>query len=479
MAAAKVASVELADLAAGAAVVAMRHGDISAENYAAALLARCAAAAPLNAFISIQPDQVLEAARAADQSRRAGQPLGLLHGLPIPVKDSVNTRALPTSAGTAALRDFRPADDAPVLGALFGQGAILLGKTNLHELSLGFTTNNVAFGACRNPYDPARSPGGSSGGSAVAVAAHLAPLAVAEDTLGSIRVPAAMCGLAGLRPSTGRYATSGIMPITPRFDAAGALARTVGDLVLFDSMLRPDESALTPPPLKGLRVAVTDYQWSMLHPEVERVARLALERLRLSGVTLVHLELPEVLKSALETATDIIAFEVIQNETKFLTDYHTGISFAQLESRMSPVLCRRFESRFTPGGSKAVAPVAYDRQVTQLGTLRGAVQQFFQDHRLTATVFPPTLTPPLRIGEESETTSRGQTLSVYTAMARNVALATCAAAPALVLPAGITNDGLPVGLEFDMRRGDDRQLLALGLSLERALGPIPPPAAKI
>ena len=171
------------------------------------------------------------------RSVASGAPLGTLHGLPIPVKDSVNTKALPTSNGTRALKDFRPKEDAAILKPLFAQGAILMGKTNIHELSYGHTTNNLAFGPTRNPYDTSRVPGGSSGGSAAAVAAHMAPLAVAEDTFGSIRVPASFCGIAGLRPSVGRYPGAGVMPITPRWDTGGPLARTVADLILFDSVV--------------------------------------------------------------------------------------------------------------------------------------------------------------------------------------------------------------------------------------------------
>jgi indoleacetamide hydrolase len=137
-----------------------------------------------------------------------------MHGLPIPVKDSVNTKTLPTSNGTRAFAEFRPKDDAAVLKLLFAQGAILMGKTNLHELSFGWTSNNAVFGPVHNPYDPSRVPGGSSGGSGAAVAARIAPLAIGEDTLGSIRVPATHCGLAGLRPSFGRYPDGGIMPLT-------------------------------------------------------------------------------------------------------------------------------------------------------------------------------------------------------------------------------------------------------------------------
>ena len=223
------------ELSASEAVERMRHGDLSAEAYAQQVLRQCAARQDLNAFINMDAAQVLEGARQADLKRRAGKPLGTLHGLPIPVKDSINTHSLPTTSGTGALRNFRPAQDAPLVRRLLSSGALLLGKTNLMELSLGWTSNNKIFGAVHNPYDLTRIPGGSSGGSAAAVAGRIAPLAVGEDTLGSIRVPAALCGICGLRPSVGRYPADGVMPITPRWDAPGPMARQVRDLILFDA----------------------------------------------------------------------------------------------------------------------------------------------------------------------------------------------------------------------------------------------------
>src|SRR2546425_2326883 len=161
---------ELTDLSAVAAVTAMRKGDIKAEDYARALLDRAQRLESLNAFRTLDRKIVLEAARAADKARAAGAQLGPLHGLPIPVKDSVNTKALPTSNGTRALRNFRPKDDAAVLKTLLANGGILMGKTSIHELSYGWTSNNGVFGPVRNPYDPARVPGGSSGGSGAGVA---------------------------------------------------------------------------------------------------------------------------------------------------------------------------------------------------------------------------------------------------------------------------------------------------------------------
>jgi len=152
----------LTDLSAVEAVALMRGGDLTAERYAGALLERCAARADLNAFISLDPARVLESARAADRLRASNADLGALHGLPIPVKDSLNTREYPTTAGTPALRQFRPGANAPLVESLVRAGAIVLGKTNLHELSYGWTSNNLAFGAVHNPWDLARTPGVSA-----------------------------------------------------------------------------------------------------------------------------------------------------------------------------------------------------------------------------------------------------------------------------------------------------------------------------
>src|SRR5579863_20623 len=161
---------DLTALTAVEAVRALHRGDISAESYASALLRRCEAGKSLNAFITLRPELVLEFARECDRRRLSGATLGPLHGLPIPIKDSVNTRDLETTAGTPALRHFRPREDAPLVKALRDAGAIVLGKTNLHELSYGYTSNNHAFGAVHNPYDPSRVPGGSSGGSGASIA---------------------------------------------------------------------------------------------------------------------------------------------------------------------------------------------------------------------------------------------------------------------------------------------------------------------
>jgi mandelamide amidase len=460
----------------GAAVVAgaMRRGEITAEVYATALLARCCASAGLNAFISLRPDSVLEAARAADRVRATGAKLGALHGLPIPLKDSINSADLPTTSGTAALRDFRPAANAPILQTLLSAGAILLGKTNLHELGLGVTSNNTTFGPCRNPYDPTRSPGGSSGGSAIAVSARMAPLGVGEDTTCSIRVPAALCGIAGLRPSTGRYPSSGVMPIAPRLDSLGPMARSVEDLILFDSVLRPHSAPMTPIPLQEVRLGVPSSAWSGLDEELERVATIALRKLQDAGIELVRADLPAAFKSDVATTMDILCYEVVAAETAYLHEY-SGVDFGQLLAQVGAPLRKRFDTLFLPGGASAVTPERYQQAIGERDGLRAAAREYFQEHRLTAMVYPPAMTPALPIGVEGDISVRGVSTTVRTAMLRNTVHASCGGAPGLVLPAGLTAAGLPVALEFDMLPGDDLNLLSLGLALERVLGPIDPP----
>jgi indoleacetamide hydrolase len=465
----------LTDLNAVDAVAAMRNGDISAEDYARALLDRAGALNSLNAFRTLDRDIVLEAARAADERRATGARLGALHGLPIPVKDSVNTKALPTSNGTRALKEFRPKEDAAILKPLFAQGATLMGKTNIHELSYGHTTNNLAFGPTRNPYDTLRVPGGSSGGSAAAVAARMAPLAIAEDTFGSIRVPASLCGIAGLRPSVGRYPSAGVMPITPRWDTVGPLARTVPDLILFDSVVMGDMSVVAPQPLRAVRIGLAEYFLSDVHPEVARVTLEALRKLQSSGAVLVWADVSEEIRSGTGLTRTVHLYETAANMSAFLAEHEAGISFEDLVSQASSDIQALFRDRIVPGAPNAITREQYETAVAQLAPLREGVRRYFADHDVTVLAFPVVRMPPPLIGEDREIEILGQKVPIRAAMGRNIGQGSCAGMPCLVLPAGMTSTGLPIGIEFDALPGQDRALLALGLSLEKALGPIPAP----
>ena len=467
----------LAELTAVEAVARMSRGELSCERYAAALLERCRVAHALNAFITLEPDRVIESARRRDLERKSGQAPGPLFGLPIPVKDSVNTRDYPTTGGTPALRGFRPKEDAPLVASLRAAGAIVLGKTNLHELSYGWTSNNLAFGAVHNPYDPSRIPGGSSGGTAAAIAARLAPLGIAEDTEGSIRVPAAFCGIVGFRPTTGRYSTRACVPISSLFDQAGPHARNMADIRLFDSVLVPDARPFEARPLRGVRLGIVrDYWYAGLDPEVERITDAALARLENAGVVLVETPLPGIEHLVDLTTDQVQNHDVRLALARYLEEYGAGVTLDELIAQASPDIRAAFNSDVMPGGpnfvSEPVYTAARDRYLPQL---RQLYRSYFEKTGVAALVFPATRVAAPRIGEETTLDIRGQPVPFEQAVARNIAPGSTAGIPGLVLPAGLTAAGLPVALEFDGREHGDRALIELGASLEKALGAIPPP----
>ncbi len=227
-----------------AAAAALRRREMTALAYADALLAQAEKAAKLNAFIHFDADQVRAAARAADAQRLAGAAtLGALHGVPLALKDNLDTVDMPTTGGTPGLKGHRPKRNAAVVQKLLDAGAIAFGKANLHELAYGISNNNAGFGAARNPYDPSRIPGGSSGGVGAAVGARIVPGGIGSDTGGSVRVPAALCGIVGFRPSTGRWSQSGVVPISHTRDTPGPMTRSVADCVLLDGVVTGSSAA--------------------------------------------------------------------------------------------------------------------------------------------------------------------------------------------------------------------------------------------
>jgi Asp-tRNA(Asn)/Glu-tRNA(Gln) amidotransferase A subunit family amidase len=465
------------DLSAVDAVDAMRTGALTAERYAETLLDRCARLKALNAFITLEPSVVLEQAREADRRRASGAPLGPLHGLPIPVKDSLNTAQYATSGGTPALRGFRPPADAPLVATLRSAGAIVLGKTNLHELSYGWTSNNLAFGAVHNPYDPTRIPGGSSGGTAVAIAAHMAPLGVAEDTEGSIRVPAALCGVMGFRPTTRRYSTLGAIPACSLFDQTGPEARSVADIVLFDRVASGDMREIGALPLKGVRFCMWPGYWfEGLDPEVERITRDAIASLRAAGAEIVEAEVPGLRDLMARTADPIVDHDVRLELAHYLAVNGANVSFDELVMRASPDIRTLFAREVMPGSPGFVSEAAYETAVkVYLPRLRRTFKDYFAKTGAAAILFPTTLVTAPRIGDEGELRVGQRKMSFDIAIGRNIAPGSRTGLPGLVIPTGIAADGLPVSMEFDGPAGTDRTLLGLGLSLERVLGHVRPP----
>ncbi len=457
-------------LSAGEAVAAMVDGRFTALAYAEALLGRCAERADLNAFITLDPEAVRAAARAADERRAAGEVLGPLHGLPIPVKDSVNTVDLPTTAGTSALRDFRPKADAPLVAQLRAAGAIVLGKTNLHELSLGWTSSNMAYGPVRNPWDLTRIPGGSSGGTAAAVAAGMAPLGVAEDTQGSIRVPAALCGIAGFRPTTGRYPTDGCAPISGLFDQIGPHARCVADLALFDTVITGDASPLAPPALAGLRLGIArDYYFSGLDPAVAAAMDGVLGRLAGAGVTIVEADLPG-LGALIDAITlPIQVHDVAPGLTAWLASSGASFGFDEMLAAVSPDVLGLLKLFALPDSPNAIPePVYAAARDVHRPALQAVLADWFAVNRVDAMLLPATMVAATAIGHDQLIRIGEADVPFSTAMGRNIAPGSTAGLPGLVLPAGLAK-GLPVAIELDGPPGADRRLLAIGLAVEALL----------
>jgi mandelamide amidase len=463
-------------LSATAAVAAMRAGEMSALDYAEALLARCAQGAALNAFITLDPDAVRAAARAADATRAAGGVLGPLHGLPIPVKDSVNTAGIETTVGTRALRGWRPARDATTIARLKAAGAIVLGKTNLHELSFGWTSNNLEFGGVRNPYDPTRIPGGSSGGTAAAVAARMAPLGVAEDTQGSIRVPAALCGITGFRPTTGRYPTDGTAPITPLFDQIGPHARCVADLALFDAVVSGEDEPIEPATLSGLRIGIDRaFFFAGIDPQMAVLIEQALAGLVAAGAVIVEAPVPG-LDTVISVAMAIQAHDVVPALERYLAESAAPVDFETMFASVSRDVAQVFAQIGLRDAPSAIPEDVYAaaRNVAR-PALQQAVADWFAEHRIDAMLLPATLVPATPIGDESDIDIGGSAMPFVTAIARNISPGSTLGLPGIVLPCGMTPGGLPVAIELDGPAGSDRRLLAIAMAVEALLGPLPAP----
>ena len=279
----------------------LRAKTLTAEALTEACLANIAARNDeLKAFITVTAEVARTAARQADHERAAGLDRGPLHGIPIALKDLIDQAGAPTTAGSS-VRPLTPVGtDAIVTARLKAAGAVLVGKTNLHEFAFGTTSEDSAFGAVRNPLDTTRSAGGSSGGSAAALRAGMALGAIGTDTGGSIRIPAAACGLVGLKPGFGEVPVDGVVPLSTTLDHVGPLARTVADAAAILGVLsRVTLRALQPPPVARLRLGrLTGYFEELIEPAVRAAYESALDRLSGAGVRITSVSVPHAADAA-------------------------------------------------------------------------------------------------------------------------------------------------------------------------------------
>ncbi len=466
---------DLLELSAGEAASAMRGGEVSAQDYAEALIHQAEAHADLNAFIHFDPESVRKSARAADTKRAIGADLGLLHGVPLALKDNIDVAGVPCTGGTLALRNNVPAQNALVAQALFDAGASCLGKANLHELAFGTTTNNAAFGPALNPYDPSRIPGGSSGGTGVAVASRMAPAGLGSDTGGSVRIPAGLCGIVGFRPTTGRYPGAGIVPIARTRDTAGPMARRVADVVLLDGIMSGDATTLEPANLKGVRIGVPrTYFYDDNDAAVLDGVNGTLERWREYGIELIEADLPNV-QAAHEAANfPVILYEVTEDIERYLRDHRSDLDFASV---VAEVASPDVQGILRPLLNEGAIP--RETYLEAIQTHRPRLQQIYRDyfaaHGVAAVAFPTTPIAAEPVGADQRGMEEGEDKPAFQKYDRNVSPASSAGIPSLSLPVGMTEAGLPVGITLDGPEGSDASLLALGLGIEARDGPLPAP----
>ena len=462
---------------------AMAAGRLTSAALVDAYLARIAAydqrGPALNAMIRLDPGARAEA-EALDRERRAGRVRGPMHGIPIILKDNYATRGLPTSGGSLALAALQTPEDATVVRRLRDAGAVILGKSNLHELASGITNISSLGGQTRNPYDPARCPGGSSGGTGAAIAASFAAVGWGSDTCGSIRIPAAYGSLVGLRPTQGMTSRAGILPLSHTQDVIGPLARTVTDLAIaLDLTVGPDPAdtvtrrldgrlvprfidSLRKDALRGARLGVFLPYFADADREIADTVRSAVRAMRALGAEVVEVALPGF-------DSLVVGSSVIDWETKWdLIDYLAPLPNAPVRS-LREILDRglyhealelRFRIKDTLSSRDGPG---YRRSLARQAALRQRFVALLDSLKLDALVYPTMRQKPALVGDPQ----LGATcqLSAHTGL------------PALSAPAGFSADGLPIGVELLGPAFSDARLVAMAYAFEQS-GPRrrPPPS---
>lgn len=407
--------------------------------------------ARLNSYLTVTAESALRQARQAETEIRAGRARGPLHGVPYAAKDLLDTRGIRTTVGSKIMADRVPDRDAAIIERLSAAGAVLLGKTGMHEWAYGITSANPHFGPVRNPWDTERIPGGSSGGSAAALAAGLCAFSLGSDTGGSIRIPAAICGIAGLKPTFGSVSRAGAFPLGDTLDTLGPFALRVEDLALVyaaiaDFEAEPRWRLL----LDGIALGVpTDFYWQNLAPDVEAAARDALRVFESLGAELEPVEVPDI-----ETFNDL----------------HRLILLAEATS----VHRRRLAERREDFGEDVRALLEQGLSVLATDYLEAqrARRAFRRDfgaafERVDALLAPAVPVQTARIGE-LEIRVQGKLENVRLATTRNIRALNLTALPVLSVPCGFQADGLPVGLQIVGPEGAERKILKIGRAYEKA-----------
>ena len=458
---------------------ALETGEVTSVQLVEAYLARIQAfdlSGPrLNAMVRVNPD-ALSDAEALDRERRERRARGALHGIPVLLKDNFDVAGVPTSAGSLALAGLVAPSDAHQVRRLREAGAVLLGRTNMHELASGITTVGSLVGQTLNPYDPRRNPGGSSGGTGAAVAASYAAVGWGSDTCGSIRIPASHANLFGLRATKGLSSITGILPLSLTQDVAGPLARTATDLAIaLDATVGADADdpatrilegralpgfveALDAGALVGVRLGVLESYFGQATEDraAGSVVREAIERMEEAGAVLISVEIPG-LDSLIQDSG------LINHEFKWdLMDYLASVPNTPVETLSEILELGLIHDALVATMRQRNAPEAretdvYRAALARQASLRKAVVATLERERLDALVYPTMRRPPAHLGESQ--------------LGSNCSLSANTGLPALSVPAGFTTDGLPIGMDLLGRPLEDARLLAFGYSFEKTVEP--------
>jgi aspartyl-tRNA(Asn)/glutamyl-tRNA(Gln) amidotransferase subunit A len=434
----------------------LARGAIKAERLAEDALAAIAAQNPrLNAFITVTADQALGAARAADQEIAAGRYRGALHGIPISLKDLIDLAGVPTTGGSRLREGRMAATDAPVTRHVLDAGAVVVGKTNLHEFAFGTTTEDSGWGPARNPFDDSRSPGGSSGGSAIAVRTGMSIASIGTDTGGSIRIPAAACGIVGLKPAWGEVSAEGVLPLSRQLDHVGPLARSVTDAALLFDVLRGVQAGTldvsTPPSPNGIRLAVLGgYFFERLSADVDAAIRGAIDVVGRAGATLIAASLPHANGIAPVYLHLVLADAAAYHVRSLERRPHAYTESVRLRLEMG----------------RSVLGEDYVRAERGKALIRDEVNRALDG--VDALVLPALSIEAPPIGAATVPVIGGDE-PVRAAMLRCTQPFNLSGHPAISVPCGLTRAGLPVGLQIVGHHGRTVDLVRVALMVERAL----------
>ena len=434
----------------------------------------------INAYITVAADEALRRAEELDLLAKQKKFQGPLHGLPIAVKDNLDTHDIRTTGGSRILSSWIPPQDAHVVKQLKNAGAIIIGKTNMHEFAFGITTNNPHYGPTRNPYDFSRIPGGSSGGSAAATAAALCAGAIGTDTGGSVRIPAALCGVVGLKPTLGQVGRGGMMYLSFTRDVIGPITRSVLDSAVMLEVIagndpRDPESTSYPVPhyldyisasLKGKKFGVPKkYFFEVIDPDTEQVMEEAIREIKNLGGTVKEVEVKRM-DLATPAGFNIVLAECVYLIEDYLKGFDPEATIDKYLNQFGPDVKGILGSQKGTPDSKPVPGYVYAKSRREDRNLMIAG---FQEalSGLDGLLLPTTPLPAAKIGEDMETELLGKKVNTFLTFIRNCDPVSVVGYPAISVPAGYSKTGLPIGLQIVARPWEEEKLLSMAYAFEQ------------